>query len=200
MRRACTPPRRCSVPRPTTRRSGRTLRLLLLSPQDPWRSSRRSDRVRRRPRARTQRSLTLRLRGARADVALLLRAPRHADDLPEDFSHRLGGKPRLARDGGHAADDGGLARRIENWQLGDTLQLGDALPKAQTAREQLDEIVVDRLDLLPALRQLLQRECFRWFRHATARPGVNDSRRRPAAAANAPSDRIICANAGGASD
>src|SRR5215475_13795289 len=111
------------------------------------------------------RSLPLRLLRARANVALLLRATRHADDLPEDLAYRLRGQSRLTRHGGHAPNHGGLASRVEDRQLGDSLQLGDAMAESQAAREQLHEVIVDRLDLLPARRELLKRERFRWFRH-----------------------------------
>ena len=75
--------------------------------------------------------VTLRLRDVSSGVALLLSAARHADDLPEDLANRFGRKSGVARFTGDAANHGRFARRIEDRQPGETLELTGALPERE---------------------------------------------------------------------
>src|SRR6185503_11933269 len=131
----------------------------------------------------------------RASLLGFLRAARHADDLPEHFACGLGWQPGVARALGHTANHRGFARRVENRESRGTLELSRAFTEREPLREQRDDLIVDALDLVAALRELRQRFGFRWIAHATALGAPVTSSSRPAARANAPSCAIICVNA-----
>ena len=114
-----------------------------------------------------------------------------------------GGRPASRADVGDAPNHRRLARRIEDRQAGEALELARALAERQAPREERDDLAIDALDLVAAARELRRAPRPARRRRSCDRPRVDAAHRasvRPAAAANAPSRSIMCANAGGASD
>ena len=122
-------------------------------------------------------------------ASLLLRAARHADDLPEDFSHRLRREARVARDA--------VTRRITaasrvGSRIGrpaTRLSSPVRLPSASRRASSATIVVVDALDLFAALRELRRRaRAFDRRRRSCDGPSAGAASARcvrPAAAANA---------------